>query len=183
MCDQNLLGFLLVAAEVALVAACAMLFVAISAGGSIFTAFQSMALSLTTTIFIAAANASLLIARFAVLPACMGGACGGAATTLATALSVAIGMLTATLIALAVCTFIPGAVSVAGPLALVTLLGVAGSFVFLGVALGGFVTCLGAGTVSAWLTIATLGAYFAATVAAAVAIYGIVVTIQAAASG
>jgi len=185
MCDQNLLGILLLAAEIAVIAACAMLVQAIQAGKSIFTAFTSMGKSLVTSTFIGAAIASLAIAAAVMSPSCTSGACGSQGSALLTAINVTIGMLAGLLASVLVSALIPGAVNVAGPLALVTLLGAAGSFAYLGAMAMILVACFAAAA-SPWLGLAAGLAFITAVVAAVVAIYGIVVTITtafAAASG
>ena len=93
MCDQNLLGILLLAAEVAVIVASVMLASAISAGKSIFTAFNSIGQSLTTATFIGVAIASLGGAIAVLSSGCTTGACGSQGGALRTAIGVTIGML------------------------------------------------------------------------------------------
>jgi hypothetical protein len=188
MCDQNLVGFFLLAAEIALITASIMLMIAIEQGRSIFTAFSSVGYSVTTAAFIAAGIASLAAAAAALSSGCLGGACGSQAAALMTAINVAIGTLSGVLALVLVGTFIPGAAAIAGPGALIMLLGAGGSFVYLGAMAATLVTCLSAavGTVGVLLGIAAAFAFVTGAVMIIVAIYGIVVTIMtvmAAASG
>jgi len=183
MCDLNLLGGMLVLAEVAVIAACVALLIAINQAGNIFTAFNSVGLSILTSILIAAALVSLgVAAAVASSSGCSTGTCSASMGPVLTAINLLIGVLTGVLAAILVATFIPGAAAFAGPAALVLLLGAAGSFAYLGTMLTALGTCftLAVGGVSGWIIVAAGIAFVTAVVVAIIAIYGIIVTIAAA---
>jgi hypothetical protein len=178
MCDQNLLGILIMAAEAAITIAAIMLAIAIQQGNSIFTAFQSLGTSVTTASFITAATVSLGIA-IAVAGGCKTGACGAQGGAVQAALIGTTVALAAVAALVWICAFCVVCVPITGPLALIALLGVSGGFAYLGAMLVMLATCfMTIGALSAWLALAMGFAFMTAGVVAIVAIYGIVVTIQ-----
>ena len=184
MCDGNAIGALLLLADLAVITASIMLLIAIEMGKRVVTAFDSMASSVTTLVFVGLALANLAIAAGLVSSGCTGGGCGGSGSALLTALNVTIGMLTGLTIALAVATFVPGAAAIAGPAALITLGGAGGSFAYLGVMAATLGTCLAAGatTPPSVLMLGASVAFVTAVTAVVTAVYGAVVTIQTAAA-
>jgi len=187
MCDQTLVGGLLLAAELALIVASTMLALAIYDTKSVLTAFLSIGKSLTTATFVGAALISLGFAAAALSSGCLSGPCGSQGSAVLTALNVTIGMVTGVLASILVCAFFPAAVAVAGPAVLITLLGAGGSFAYIGAMVSVLTTCLATvGTVSPVLAIAGGFAFVTAIVVVMLAIYGIVQTIvteSAAAAG
>jgi hypothetical protein len=180
VCDTTAIGIFIAGAAFAIATAAVMLGVAISQGRSIFTAFQSMSTSVTTAFFIGAAIAALAIAAALTGSGCTAGNCGQTGKDLVAALtgaSVAMGTVLALVL---VCTFFPGAVGVAGPAALLALIGVAGALGLVAFRCFELAGCfLGSTVVSpGGLQFAGTFAALAALVAGVVAIVGIVMTIE-----
>ncbi|WP_152535934.1 hypothetical protein [Bradyrhizobium sp. Ai1a-2] len=174
MCDGNAIGVFLLLAELAVITASIMLLTAIQNAESLLTAFKSVGGTVTTIVFVGLALANLVAAAGLVSSGCTGGGCGSSGSALLTAINITIGMLTGLTVSLAVATFVPPAVLIAGPAALITLAGAGGSFAYLGVLAATLAACLApaATTPPAWLVLSAAVAFVTAFTAIFTAVYG-----------
>lgn len=181
MCNRNLIGGLILAAEALLVVAALMLAIAIIEAGSIFTALASIGQTLATAAIVGVALGLMIGARSAAA-GCASGTCASQGTALLTALNVTIGMLTGLLAALLLSLV---SVGTGGTACLVLMITTGGSLIYLATRIVPLELCAGgAGAPSSPLfALAATMAWIAGGLLIVAAIIGVVLTIMAAASG